>query len=550
MVVHPLHIENALTMMEQATAELFPTKRKSKHIRTTPSRHHESTVMSGGALRRAGLSVLLIIIGCQLTDAVANTNTIPDERRNNAMTTQSLQQPENKQPPALFSNIRSVFDLLHGEEQSNNNLEKGITSTKKSAASSLRGKNDSQRKLQLTQSTPRPSSAHKPGSKPAAHKPASTSAAHEPASPATRPGQHPTAPGGAGRGGHDGAHTNSTLPQPVSKRVGTPLKAAGTRPPAANSGVPHNTGRQPPVQDPLTISAPAKKSGSKALVIPEGFELIEEIDTAAPSYNELPVAEYQEEREDFWETYAPTGENIDPLADPYDPSEESTWYEDPAETEATGEPLPTYNDRDYDESEQEEYDPLENMDGLEDSEAEYTPPDYTEPLSTEPKDSEIQAEPREKESTLAPTKPAYNPPVDETGSPNGNLTPEETEDLEELEEELEVKEEELEQEEREVRRIGGFGGFLAVLAMVFTAYQMSENPDGIYASFCRLTITLSGCAVKMMFMPFRSAASGSGGGGGGGRRGYGHIPTGGADYGYRDPYRPGVSNGGGSVELS
>lgn len=56
-------------------------------------------------------------------------------------------------------------------------------------------------------------------------------------------------------------------------------------------------------------------------------------------------------------------------------------------------------------------------------------------------------------------------------------------ELEKEEEEEKAKEEELEeelaQEEREVRRIGGFGVFLAILAMVFTAHQMSENPDGM-----------------------------------------------------------------------
>jgi hypothetical protein len=52
------------------------------------------------------------------------------------------------------------------------------------------------------------------------------------------------------------------------------------------------------------------------------------------------------------------------------------------------------------------------------------------------------------------------------------------EDLEDLEKEEEELEEELAQEEREVRRIGGFGVFLAIIAMIFTAHQMSENPDG------------------------------------------------------------------------
>lgn len=61
-------------------------------------------------------------------------------------------------------------------------------------------------------------------------------------------------------------------------------------------------------------------------------------------------------------------------------------------------------------------------------------------------------------------------------------------------------------------------------------------------SFCRLTITLFGCAVKMMFVPFRSAA------GGGGGRGYGHLPTNTMDY--QDPYRPGANKRAGAVELS
>jgi len=61
-----------------------------------------------------------------------------------------------------------------------------------------------------------------------------------------------------------------------------------------------------------------------------------------------------------------------------------------------------------------------------------------------------------------------------------------------------------------------------------------------WCSCCRLIITLSGCAVKMVFMPFRSAVGGQ-------SRGYGHIHN--MDYGYRDPYRPGAS-GVGSMEMT
>jgi hypothetical protein len=67
-----------------------------------------------------------------------------------------------------------------------------------------------------------------------------------------------------------------------------------------------------------------------------------------------------------------------------------------------------------------------------------------------------------------------------------------------------VLEEELKEAETEAKAFGWFGFLIAiVVAMVFTAHQMSENPDGIYASLCRLTITIVSCVIKAVLMPFR-----------------------------------------------
>lgn len=93
----------------------------------------------------------------------------------------------------------------------------------------------------------------------------------------------------------------------------------------------------------------------------------------------------------------------------------------------------------------------------------------------------------------------------------------------------------LREEEKEVKKVGGWMGFAAIVLMIYTAYQMSENPDGICAryetfcslrtchscfglvsnfvsysyhflftcSLCRLVITILGCIVKIMLIPFR-----------------------------------------------
>ena len=39
----------------------------------------------------------------------------------------------------------------------------------------------------------------------------------------------------------------------------------------------------------------------------------------------------------------------------------------------------------------------------------------------------------------------------------------------------------LREEEEEVKKVGGWMGFAAIVLAVWTAYQMSENPDGMCA---------------------------------------------------------------------
>mmetsp|Transcript_3879 Transcript_3879/g.7950 ORF Transcript_3879/g.7950 Transcript_3879/m.7950 type:complete len:234 (+) Transcript_3879:529-1230(+) len=84
----------------------------------------------------------------------------------------------------------------------------------------------------------------------------------------------------------------------------------------------------------------------------------------------------------------------------------------------------------------------------------------------------------------------------------------------------------LEEEEEELKKVGGWMTVAAVALMVFTAYQMSENPDGVCASLCRLAITVIGCIVKIILIPFKYVL-------GGGRPSGGHYM---ATPDYRDPY--------------
>jgi len=68
---------------------------------------------------------------------------------------------------------------------------------------------------------------------------------------------------------------------------------------------------------------------------------------------------------------------------------------------------------------------------------------------------------------------------------------------------------------------------LMVVLMVFTAYQMAENPDGIYASVCRLCMSVAACILRVVLLPFNYLF--------GNRFGSGHIHIDTPDY--REPYR-------------
>ena len=58
-------------------------------------------------------------------------------------------------------------------------------------------------------------------------------------------------------------------------------------------------------------------------------------------------------------------------------------------------------------------------------------------------------------------------------------------------------------EEKEAAKISVLYFIITLILMVFTAQQMSENPDGVYANVCRLGITIVGCIFKIILLPFQ-----------------------------------------------
>ena len=91
---------------------------------------------------------------------------------------------------------------------------------------------------------------------------------------------------------------------------------------------------------------------------------------------------------------------------------------------------------------------------------------------------------------------------------------------------------EIEAEEKAAEEVGGWAFLIGMLGMIVTAWQVSENPDGFYASFCRLTLTMCGCVVKVILLPFKVVCGNFFPGSAGGK----HHPISMAPD-YREPYR-------------
>lgn len=88
---------------------------------------------------------------------------------------------------------------------------------------------------------------------------------------------------------------------------------------------------------------------------------------------------------------------------------------------------------------------------------------------------------------------------------------------------------EFKEEEEEAAKISFIYFMITMVLMVFTAHQLSEYPDGVYANMCRLTITVLSVFFKLVLFPFRKVC------GFGSRTGYAHhLVTNQNDF--RDPY--------------
>merc|ERR1712232_1027765 len=92
----------------------------------------------------------------------------------------------------------------------------------------------------------------------------------------------------------------------------------------------------------------------------------------------------------------------------------------------------------------------------------------------------------------------YIPPTDD----EGGLTIPEIEEIEKSEVQ-EAEDEEESEVEAAVEKTTGIIIPFMFLFMIFTAYQMSDNPDGVYASICRLCISMVICVCNVLMLPFK-----------------------------------------------
>lgn len=99
--------------------------------------------------------------------------------------------------------------------------------------------------------------------------------------------------------------------------------------------------------------------------------------------------------------------------------------------------------------------------------------------------------------------PSLKPKLNQTPSPTTIKDPSEIYDNLSEEEKEYIKHNEKIDEEKEAAKISLGFILLTLSLMICTAYQMGENPDGVYANVCRLAITIISCVFKMILYPFR-----------------------------------------------
>ena len=143
--------------------------------------------------------------------------------------------------------------------------------------------------------------------------------------------------------------------------------------------------------------------------------------------------------------------------------EESEEAESVEENEVSEEEESVEKESKQEETEEEGEKPVGNIGEEEENEEE-----ATQTTSAKKKEEEGNEPKSEEQEAKATPEPEYTPTDDD---------PIQIED----ESIVEQVEQELEREEKVARTAGGFGIFLAIGAMIFTAHQMSENPDGIFA---------------------------------------------------------------------
>lgn len=88
-------------------------------------------------------------------------------------------------------------------------------------------------------------------------------------------------------------------------------------------------------------------------------------------------------------------------------------------------------------------------------------------------------------------------------------------------------------EERKIKIILIGGALMLICMMIFTAWQMSDHPDGIFANLCRLTISVVGMILSVILSPCRKHHII--GGGSHMHQPYGHVPLPTKEFGYNDP---------------